>query len=306
MFDAPMPELDLGAIAAPCHPPTWTIAQLLADGLDPADQAAVERTGSYSFADDDDDRPSTLTYQVRGAKRTLPLRKARDAWALACARGLVPPSWQADPRRVFADQEVLFFCKECEGMGAVGYNYDDICSECNGKGNAMRRSTTPVPGSLAAMWMLADPGLVEAAEAAAREAVRRLPGAPAIDRVQWGRIRESKPAGTVGLVITSPIWDRLRVASWDWDRMKGPAFHGAPWRQAAGRLDALTREMLCRDVGGAWAHLAAGVVDSPFTPLLRLWELGFVFEELHDDAIVLDRACARTRIRTWSSHVPLA
>ena len=52
-------------------------------------------------------------------------------------------------------------------------------------------------------------------------------------------------------------------------------------------------------------HRAAGVVDSPFEPLLRLWELGIVFEELGPDAIVLDRACARTVIYAWRAHMPL-
>lgn len=50
-------------------------------------------------------------------------------------------------------------------------------------------------------------------------------------------------------------------------------------------------------------HRAAGVVDSPFEPLLRLWQLGVVFEELHRDVIVLDRACARAFIRTWRPHM---
>ncbi len=44
-------------------------------------------------------------------------------------------------------------------------------------------------------------------------------------------------------------------------------------------------------------------VDSPFEPLLRLWQLGVVFEELHRDVIVLDRACARVFIRTWRAHM---
>lgn len=306
--DTPIPDLDLGAVRRPCLRLPWRVAQILADDLDPADGAAYEKTASYSIRDDADERPSTLSYRVRGATRQLALRKAGDAWRLAQDRGLVPASWRDDPRRVFADQELVFACAACGGMGATGYNYDDPCTDCNGRGNAMTRGSTPAPTSLAAMWMVADPQAVEAAEALAREAVRRLlfKKTPAVDRVQWGRVREGKPRGTVGLVLTSPIWDHTRPQPWDWVQMKGPAFRGASWWKDARALTPATREMLCLDVGGAWAHRAAGVADSPFEPLLRLWELGILMEELLPDAIVLERACARTYIATWRAHVPLA
>jgi hypothetical protein len=304
--DVPIPDLDLGEVTRPCRPLPWRVAALLVDGLDPADEAAYTRTRSYSIQDDDSERASTLSYKVRGTKRELPLRKARDAWRLAGERGLVPATWPTDPRRGFADQEVLFYCLECDGMGARGYNYDDPCDACQGRGNAMIRRTIAAPPSISAMWMIACPDVVEAAEAAAREAVRRLKDGPAVELVQWGRVREGRARGTIGLVLASPIWDRCRPQPWDWKQMEGPAFRRAPWWPDALKLKPDTREMLCSDVGGAWAHRAAGVVDSPFEPLLRLWELGVVFEELSEDRIVLERACARTYIRTWRAHVPLA
>lgn len=299
----PVPELDLGAVDRPCRPLPWRVAALLTDRLDPAEAAAYEQSQAYEINDDDAERASRLTVRVRGATRTLPLRKARDAWRLASERGLVPSTWSDDPRRCFGDQTLVFFCAACDGMGATGYNYDDICAACDGKGNAMIRGTIAAPASISAMWMIAHPEIVEAAEAAAREAVRRLPGSPAVERVQWGRIREGKPSGAVPVVLFSPIWQAVRPQPWDWDRMKGPAFRGASWWSAASRLTPETREMLCFDVGGAWVHRAAGVVDSPFEPLLRLWQLGVVFEELHRDVIVLDRACARAVIRTWRAHM---
>ncbi|MBK7829056.1 hypothetical protein [Nannocystis sp.] len=302
--DVAMPDLDLSAVDGPCRPLPWRVARILAEGLEAADEAAYTRTRSYCITDDDADQPATLSYRVRGSTRSIPLRKARDAWRVASECGLVPHSWRDDARRGFADQEILFFCDACGGMGATGYNYDDLCGDCHGKGNAMVRRTTSSPTSIAAMWMVALPEVVEAAEAAAREAVRRLTNAPAVDRIQWGRVREGKPCGTVPLVLTSPIWDRVRPQPWDWRRMKGPAFRQASWWKAAAKLTPETREMLCFDVGGAWAQRAAGIVASPFEPLLRLWELGVVFEELRDDVIVLDRACARTFIRSWRAHSP--
>jgi hypothetical protein len=299
-----IPTLDLRAIDRPCQPLPWRVARLLSDELSAEDEAAYERSRVFHSEDDDAGRSATLVYRARGSRHTLHLRPARDAWRLACERGLVPPTWRDDPRRGFADQELVFFCHTCNGMGATGYNYDDLCSDCGGKGNTMIRRTIAAPASIAALWLLAEPALVEAAEAAAREAVRRLPGGPAIDRVQWGRVREGKTCGTVPLVLVSPIWARMRPQPWDWALMKGPAFRGAPWWPAAARLTPETREMLCFDVGGAWAHRAAGISDSPFEPLLHLWQLGVVFEELRDDTIVLDRACARTVIRSWRAHAP--
>jgi hypothetical protein len=236
-------------------------------------------------------------------------RNPGDAWRLAVERGLVPASWLADPRRCFPDQELLFYCHACSGMGATGYNYDDLCDVCNGRGNEMKRGSVPLPTAISeAQWMIAHPQLVEAAEALAREAVRRLgdrPGAPRTDRVQWGRVRQDKPLGTVAVVIVSPIWDvaRPRPEDWDWKRMKGPAFTHAPWWPVARQLAELTRQILCFDVGMAWTHRAADVADSPFEPLLRLWELGVMMEELTPEAIVLERAMHRT-IRSWRSHVP--
>lgn len=303
--DTPMPDLDLGAIDHPCRPLPWAIVELLADTIDPRIAARYPRSTWLSGADDDSGRPSQLTHGPTHTRRSLPLPyKARDAWRRAGERGLVAPAWLADPRRGFADQVLSFLCPICGGMGAVGYNDDDSCTDCGGKGQEMTRRTLPEPGDVDALWTLARPDLVDAAEALAREAVRRLPDAPAVDRVQWGRLRQGKPHGLLAPVLWSPIWQRLRPPTWDWERMKGPAFRGAPWWRAAARLGAETREMLCFDVGGAWTLRAAGLTDSAFEPLLRLWQLGVVFEELRDDLIVLDRACARTAIHAWRAHVP--
>jgi hypothetical protein len=88
--------------------------------------------------------------------------------------------------------------------------------------------------------------------------------------------------------------------------MKGPAFRGAAWWTDAGVLGTDTREMRCGDVGGAWVHRATGVAGSPFEPMLRLWELGIVFEEVDDGVLVLDRACRRLNVPSWRAHVPYA
>jgi hypothetical protein len=307
MFDGPMPALDLSRMRRLDGDVPRAVLEVLVEGLE---QVEDLKNGYLSRVfDDDAEGTSTYAYGVDWAQRTLPVRKARDAWRLAAERGIVPAGWIEDPRRCFPDQELLFFCKECGGMGATGYNYDDICGVCDGRGNAMRRGSVAWPTSIAEVqWMLAHPGLVEQAEGLAREAVRRLGGAgraPADGRVQWGRVRQGKPLGTVPVIIASPIWDltRSRRATWDWKRMKGPAFIGAPWWPEARRLNELTREILCFDVGMAWADQAAGVEESPFEPLLRLWELGVMIEELTAEAIVLERAGHRY-IRSWRAGVP--
>jgi hypothetical protein len=285
------------------------VLDVLVEGLEPAADAA---RGSFTSLVDDDDptgRPSTFGYGPPHDRKTLPARKARDAWRLAVERRLVPASWLADPRRRFPDQEVLFFCTECDGLGATGYNYDDVCTACHGRGNEMRRSSVPFPTRIdEATWMLRHPDLVEEAEALAREAVRRLGDgvAPQTECVQWGRVRPGKPLGTIPVVIVSPIFQlQPRPKDWAWKAMKGPAFQRAPWWPEACKLVELTREILCYDVGMAWAHRAAGVERSPFDPLLRLWELGVMMEELTPEAIVLERARHRY-IRSWRSGVPYA
>lgn len=305
--DGPQPELDLSGMRRLDGDIPRAVYDVLVEGLEQAGD--FSRGHIAGVRDDDDAEPSTFMI-VRGRTQTmLPMRKARDAWRLAAERGLVPASWADDPRRCFPDQQLVFFCNDCNGMGATGYNYDDPCTTCNGRGNQMTRGRVALPTSVQeAAWMLAHPDLVEQAEALAREAVRRLgpeSRLSAVDRVQWGRARLTRPIGTIGVVITSPIWDSKRARDWDWNQMKGPAFKNAPWRADARNLHELTRQILCFDVGMAWTHHAQGVEDSPFDPLLRLWELGVMMEELTTEAIVLERARHRY-IRTWSAHVPYA
>lgn len=283
------------------------VLEVLVEGLEEVED--VTGGGLAQVFDDDAEGTSTYACGVGHAQRTLPVRKARDAWRLAAERGILPAGWIGDPRRCFPDQEVLFFCGDCHGMGATGYNYDDLCAACGGRGNAMRRGSVALPTSIAEVrWMLAHPGLVEQAEALAREAVRRLGETgrgPPDGRVQWGRVRQGKAMGTVPVIIASPIWDltRSRRKTWDWERMKGPAFTGAPWWPEARGMHELTRQILCFDVGMAWADQAAGVAESPFEPVLRLWELGVMIEELTAEAIVLERARHRY-VRSWRAGVP--
>ena len=305
--DVPLPDLDLSGMRRLDAKLPRAVLDVLVEGLESVDGSIREKFGLVGG--DDDNRPGTFSCVVGRTPMTFPVREARDAWRLAADRGLVPASWPDDPRRCFPDQELLFFCNDCDGMGATGYNYDDPCQTCEGRGNEMKRGRVAHPTAIAEVaWMLAHPGLVEQAEAHAREAVRRLgPDSPLshVERVQWGRVRLGKPLGTVGVIITSPIWDHCRVSDWDWDKMKGPAFRHAPWWPEARKLHELTRQLLCFDVGMAWTHRAMGVPDSPFDPLLRLWELGVMMEELTSDAIILERAHHRY-LRSWSSHVPYA
>jgi hypothetical protein len=44
---APMPALDLSDVDRPCRPLPWRVAQVLADGLDPADASACAATRAY-------------------------------------------------------------------------------------------------------------------------------------------------------------------------------------------------------------------------------------------------------------------
>ena len=299
----PMPELDLSRMRQLDEDAPRAVLELLVPRLEPD---ADLRHASLSAVDDDfADRTSTFAYGPQHDRKTLPVRKAREAWRLAEERGLVPAGWSTDPRRCFPDQELLFFCQPCNGMGATGYNYDDLCDVCEGRGNTMTRGSVDLPTSIEEVrWMLAHADVVSQAEALAREAVRRLPdGAPKPERVQWGRVRHGKPLGTVGVIISSPIWDHTRVSNWDWDRMKGPAFAKAPWYPEARKLPALTREILCFDVGMAWTHKAMGIKDSPFEPLLRLWELGVMIEELTPEKMILERARHRY-IKSWRAGVP--
>lgn len=299
--DAPLPALDLSGMRCLHTPTPRAVLELLVDGLDPTQDLT---NGWFNHLDDDDPQPPGFTCGRERARKTLPARKARDAWPLAINRGLVPASWLNDPRRCFPDQELTFFCQRCNGMGAYGYNYDDLCEDCGGKGNTMTRGRLAAPTAIDQVcWLLAHPTLVEQAESLARAAVQRTPHGPKPDRVQWGRVRPHKPAGTVGVIITSAIWDRTRVPNWDWDRMKGPAFNKTPWYPEARKLHELTRQVLCFDVGMAWTHAAMGITDSPFDPVLRLWELGVSIEEITADAIVLERALDRDT-RSWRAHVP--
>jgi hypothetical protein len=301
--DVSIPELDLGRIRQLDGDAPRAILEVLVEGLEHV--ANVRRGCLFAVDDDSPGRTSTFTYGPDNDRKTLPARKARDAWRLAEERGLVPAGWSTDPRRCFPDQELLFFCDSCDGMGATGYNYDDLCDVCGGRGNTMTRGNVDLPTSLDEVrWLLAHADVVQRAEALAREAVRRLgDDAPKPERIQWGRVRHGKPLGTVGVIITSPIWDHSRVSDWDWDRMKGRAFTKTPWYPEARKLPELTREILCFDVGMAWTHRARGVESSPFEPLLRMWELGVMMEELTPEKIVLERARHRY-IKSWRAGMP--
>lgn len=303
-----LPTLDLSGLRRPDGPVPRAVLDVVVEGLEPLEKVVG---GEFFGSADDDDPRRTATFAVgRGRARVeLPVRKARDAWRLAAARGVVPASWADDPRRCFPDHELLFFCQACNGLGATGWNYDDVCEDCHGRGNTMQRGRVALPTSVQEiLWMLADPLRVERSEALAREVMRRLgdaPETPSDGCVQWGRLRQGKPYGTIGVVVTSPIWKRTRdtVQDWDWERMQGPAFRQAPWYAEARELHELTRQILCFDVGMAWAHRAAGIADSPLEPVLQLWELGVMIEEMSSEAIVLERVHNRF-IRSWRSGVP--
>lgn len=305
----PIPSLDLSALfAIGLHDPTRAVLDVLVEGID---AVSPEQGDPYAgvfkrWCDDDDDARSEFTFGPWHSPRTLYGRKARDAWRLAVERGLVPTSWRDDARRSFADQTVRFFCDACNGLGATGWNYDDLCAACQGRGSEMERGRMALPTSLADVaWMVSHPGLVERAEELARDAVSRL-GAAGLgtERVQWGRLRVGRPHALVPFVLTSPISSlaRPRPLGWDAEMMKGRAFVRAPWWSAASQLLDATRELLCFDVSVAWHHRAAGITDSPMEPVLRLWELGVVIEELSPDAIVLERA-TRRHLRSWRAGV---
>ncbi len=303
--EGPIPVLDLRGFATLSARTPRAVLEVLVDGIErEGDEAS---SGQWTALHDDaDDACSVFSYGPWSAPRSLPGRKARDAWQLAVDRGLVPPSWRDDPMRCFADQDLQFFCTACNGLGATGWNYDDLCSHCRGRGNEMVRGRVPLPTELWNVeWMLSHPLLVERAEALARKAVARLGDAgPGTQRVQWGRLRTRRPHGTVPVVLESPVslLAQPRPARWDRDAMRGPAFSSAPWWPIASGLPTLTRELLCFDVGLAWHHQAARVTCSPMEPVLRLWELGVMIEELTPDAIVLEPA-TRRHLLSWRSGV---
>jgi hypothetical protein len=307
--EGPIPSLDLRAFyAVELHRPTRAVLDVLVEGIDvvPSEEGDPTAGGFSRWCDDEDTARSAFTFGPWTSPRTLPGRKARDAWRLAVERGLVPTSWRDDARRCFADQTLRFFCDACNGLGATGWNYDDTCAACHGRGSEMERGRVSRPTSLADVaWMVSHPGLVERAEGLARDAVSRLGAAgPGTERIQWGRLRVGRPHGLIPLVLVSPVSTlaQPRPSGWDAERMKGRAFVRAPWWSAASQLLDATRELLCVDVGVAWHHRAAGITDSPMEPVLRLWELGVVIEELTPDAIVLERATRRS-MRSWRGGV---
>jgi hypothetical protein len=235
-----------------------------------------------------------------------------DAWRGAIEKGLAPKSWLEDRRRRFPDQELVFFCESCNGRGATGYNYDDICNDCDGRGNQMTRGSVALPTDMQQVeWMLGNVAHVEAAEELARESVRRLAKlnkeVTLTDVVQWGRLRKGKKIGTIAVLIQSAVTDLVRVNLPNWNRdpvKSGQLFRSAPWINRINHLHQLSREILFFDVGYAWAHRAAKVVDSPMEPLLDLWELGVVVEEVTKDAIMIDRAAHRY-ISYWRAGMPV-
>jgi hypothetical protein len=304
-----MPALDLAGFYRFDGPPTRAALDAAVEGIEAvaATRDDVYAGGFTEVRDDDDAAASVFSYGPPHERRSLAARRVRDAWRLAVERGTVPASWGDDSRRCFADQTVRFFCDACAGLGATGWNYDDLCGDCHGRGSETARGRVAHPTSIVdALWMLSRPADVERAEALAREAVARLGAAgPGSERVQWGRVRPWRPCGTIPVVLQSPVWTfaRPRPTGWDWEAMRGPAFARAPWWSVARSLVTLTQEMLCFDVGLAWHHRAAGVTASPMEPVLRLWELGVVIEELTPEAIVIERATARY-LRSWRAGVP--
>ena len=233
------------------------------------------------------------------------------AWRTRIEAGAAPRSWLNDEKRRFPDQELTFFCTECNGMGATGYNYDDVCNACGGKASKMTRGSVALPTHHEEVqWMIPNAARVELAEALAREAVRRLaklnPNAPQTEVVQWGRLRKGKPHGTIAVLIESAISSMLRPSLPTWDRsvIREKLFVYAPWQARIVHLQRLTQEILYFDVAHAWAHRATNVAESPMEPVLKLWELGVCVEELTPEAIVLERA-SRRYISYWSAGVPL-
>jgi hypothetical protein len=233
------------------------------------------------------------------------------AWRARIESGAAPRSWLNDEKRRFPDQDVTFFCTECNGRGATGYNYDDVCNACGGKACTMTRGSVALPTDHEdVQWMIPSAARVELAEALAREAVRRLaklnPKAPQTDVVQWGRLRKGKPHGTIAVLIESAISERLRpsLPTWDHYVIRDKLFVYAPWRAHVRHLHRLTQEILHFDLAHAWAHRATNVAESPMEPVLKLWELGVCVEELTPEAIVLDRV-SRRYISYWSAGVPL-
>lgn len=291
-----IPELDLSRIGDPSAPWPFRVLDVLADGIAPADAASAEQTAQFFLCGDDDTvhAGSTLFYRRASGERVeLPMRKMREIWPLALARGVVPPSWVDASRRVFPVQDVRFYCEACRGYGAVGWDAD-VCRACDGRGSDIVRGTVPVPGHVAWSWMLACPEVVVAAEELAREAVRRLDGAPKPQIVQWGRYDQQRPHGRAPLVVVSGIAARALVAHPDHHAFSAPAFKNAAWWSTANqRLRNDTLPILLRDVADARACRARGDMASAFEPVLRLWELGFLVEEILEDRIVLERAVSR-------------
>lgn len=296
MTRRPIPELDLSNLGGPSAPLPSRVLDLLTGGIDPADTASAEQTAQYFLCGDDDTvhAGSLLLYRRASGERVeLPMRKMREIWPLAVERGVVPPSWVDASRRVYPFQEVRFYCEACRGYGAVGWDAD-VCTACNGRGSDIVRKPVPVPGHIAWSWMLACPDAVLEAEELAREAVRRLDGAPKPQIVQWGRYDQQRPHGPAPLVVVSAIAARVLVEHPSHESVSAPAFKNATWWPSAKqRLGDDTLRILLRDVADARACRAKGDMASPFEPVLRLWELGFLVEEILQDRVVLERAVSR-------------
>lgn len=220
----------------------------------------------------------------------------------------------ADPRRVFGAPRVTFFCRVCGGQGATGYNLDDECPACLGKGRQIAWETRPDPVDPAMLrWMLSDPARLDAAEALARACVAALSrwGAPQPDKVCWGRAGPGFHPDLLPVVWESPVVALTRAVSfqqlsWD-DRCRGRGLEEQPWWRHARKLRPGTLAVLTADVAGAVNHRRAveaseepAPVD-PYEPLLRLWELGVVLEQITEGEVVLEPVSHRCEPRTWSA-----
>jgi hypothetical protein len=320
---ASLPSLDLSKMFRLGGLAPHRVLDLLVEGL-PAEMPGFDqRSESWGPLDGKPEAPYVFRFWVEGkALGPFRVRTVEEAWAQAFERKLIPDEWRNDPLRVFADPQVTFFCRACGGLGATGYNLDDLCMECNGKGRTVAWGSRATPTDRATVkWMCWAPEIVLEAEALARSAVERLgvgsgSSGSVSARICWGRTNDVVPPQMLAAVWESPIAKRVALPaelSPDWNTTwEGKPFQKCAWWPEANRLGEMGRKMLLEDVAraaGFQAGQASGRIPAgpnPFEPLLKLWELGVVFEELNEDAIVLDQVFKRVVTQTWRAGVPAA